>query len=77
MPLPYLDDSPPTTTAQELTKIRRSIWCSLDGFSAIAIPQLKNKEEEEEFLKKFLSASKNSSKEDNWTLATTVYSDYA
>ena len=70
MPLPYLDDqSAQQPPLKELTKEqRRQYECSLDGFSAIAIPQPKNKEEEEEFVKKFLSGlEKLFNREDNWT----------
>jgi Fe-S oxidoreductase len=41
---------------------------NLDGFSALALPQPKNKEEEEKYVKQFISGLKKLlSKEDNWT----------
>ena len=70
MPLPYLDEpSDGQPRLKELTKEQRQKYeCSLDGFSAIAIPQPKNAEEEREFAGKFLSGlEKLFRREDNWT----------
>jgi Fe-S oxidoreductase len=70
MPLPYLDDHlNKQPQLRGLTKEQRQQYeCSLDGFSAIAIPKPKNKQEEEELVRKFLSGlEKLFHKEDNWT----------
>ena len=70
MPLPYIDDhSNKQTQLKGPTEEQREQYeCSLDGFSAIGIPLPKDKQEEEEFVKKFLSGLKKLfSKKDNWT----------
>jgi len=47
---------------------RVAVECSLDGVSALNIPKPKNKEEEEELVRKFLDGiEKLLSKENNWT----------
>jgi Fe-S oxidoreductase len=70
MPLPSLDGQP--TKQIQLKKIteeqRKQYDCSLDGFSALAIPPPKTSQEEEEFLRRFLSGlEKLFSRKDNWT----------
>jgi Fe-S oxidoreductase len=70
MLLPTLDGQ--TLKQAQLRKTteeqRKQYDCSLDGFSALAIPHPKTSQEEEEFVKRFLSGlEKLFSKEDNWT----------
>lgn len=70
MSLPYLQSSdsksPPIKPLTEDQKKRYE--CSLDGVSAVGIPRLKSREEEERAVKDFLSGLKKLlSRKDNWT----------
>jgi Fe-S oxidoreductase len=70
MPLPNISDNsiqePPLKRLTEEQK--QQYECSLDGFVAIGLPRPKSKQEEEEFVKKFLNGlRKLLSKENNWT----------
>lgn len=70
MPLPYpYDDPGDKPPIKPLTEEQKNMYeCSLDGVLAIGIPKPKSKEEETEFIKKFLSGLKKLlSQEDNWT----------
>jgi len=70
MPLPPFDGQPIKKVQLKKTteEQRKQYDCSLDGFSALAIPHPKTIQDEEEFLKRFLSGlEKLFSKEDNWT----------
>jgi Fe-S oxidoreductase len=70
VPLPTLDGHPIKQAQLKKTteEQRKQYDYSLDGFSALAIPHPKTSQEEEEFVKRFLSGlEKLFSKEDNWT----------
>lgn len=68
LPAPYdrIEEQPPL---RKLTaKQKERLEDSLDGFSAISLPKPKNKEEEEELIRKFLSGlEKMLTPENNWT----------
>jgi len=70
MRLPNISDNsiqePPLKRLTEEQK--QQYECSLDGFVAIGLPRPKSKQEEEEFVRKFLNGlEKLFSKENNWT----------
>ena len=70
MRLPNVSDNsiqePPLKRLTEEQK--QQFECSLDGFVAIGLPRPKSKQEEEEFVRKFLNGlEKLFSKENNWT----------
>jgi Fe-S oxidoreductase len=70
MPLPnILDKSIQEPPLKRLTEEQKQQYeCSLDGFVAIGLPRPKGKQEEEEFVRKFLNGlEKLFFKEDNWT----------
>lgn len=70
MKLPYPYDQPDTEPPlKQLTEEQKLKYeSSVDGVLAIGIPKPKSKQEEEEFVKKFLSGLKKLlSKENNWT----------
>ncbi|MFC1850955.1 (Fe-S)-binding protein [candidate division CSSED10-310 bacterium] len=68
LPPPYdkFEDQPKIPAIKEETK--QNLVCNLDGVIALAIPQPKSKEEEQEYVEKFVSGlHKMLSKENNWT----------
>ncbi len=70
MSLPnILDKSIQEPPLKRLTEEQKQQYeCSLDGFVAIGLPRPKSKQEEEEFVRKFLNGLKKLfSKENNWT----------
>ena len=68
LPPPY-DKSEELPGVKQLTAEQQErLVCNLDGFSALALPQPKNKEEEEKYIRQFISGLKKLlSKENNWT----------
>ncbi|MFC1910185.1 (Fe-S)-binding protein [Chloroflexota bacterium] len=70
VPLPPPYDKPGSTPQlkQLSDEQKQKFECNFDGISVVALPKPKNKEEEEELVKKFLSGlRKLFSKKDNWT----------
>src|SRR5512139_858028 len=65
-PYDRIEEQPPLRKLT--TKQKERLEDSLDGFSAISLPKPKNKEEEEELIRKFLSGlEKMLTPENNWT----------
>lgn len=76
IPLPYPYDDPANEPLMKrLTDDQRMRYeASLDGIIAIGIPKPSNKEEEEDFVKKFLSGlEKLLTPENNWTFLQPLY----
>ncbi|MGD9202671.1 MAG: (Fe-S)-binding protein [Chitinispirillia bacterium] len=68
LPPPYdkIDEQPKWKEIKENQK--KEMMCNLDGFVGLSLPRPKNKEEEKEYVEKFVSGLKKIlSRENNWT----------